>query len=172
MNNKVKEFIESAPTWVEEEMERLDKYWKEETIKWLKENHDIGMIIWEQSSSTRENYKPMQSELENKEEIIKKQIEVIKELNSAIEDGKRYVDIIEETNKKLYENIEQLEEDLKSQDIGIKALIQDWKELKEDCATQTNEVQRLNDKIKLMEDMNNELQLENLILKNKFEIIS
>ena len=155
MNNKVKEFIESTPTWVEEEMERLEKLWNEETIKWLKENHDREMITWKQSSSTRENYKPMQSELTNKEEIIKKQIEVIKELNEA--------------NSSLYNDIKELGEDLQSQDTGIKALIQDWKELREECAKQTKEVQRLNDKIKILSELNDELHKEIIGLKIEYK---
>jgi len=103
---------------------------------------------------------PMKSELENKEEIIKKQIEVIRELNKI--------------NSELYNDIKELGEDLQSQDTGIKALVQDWKELREDCAKQTKElkstkdvVQLLLDRIKLMGEMNNELQVENLRLKNR-----
>ena len=43
MNQIVKEFIENTPTWVEEEMERLDKYWTEETIKFQYSTFNIDI---------------------------------------------------------------------------------------------------------------------------------
>ena len=173
--NLIKEMREFEPkkTWVEEEMERLDKYWKEELWTWEQEcilrNYNKKVLTWKQSSSTRENYKPMQSELENKEEIIKKQIQVIRELNKV--------------NSELYNDIKELGEDLQSQDTGIKALVQDWKELREDCAKQTKEVKKLKEekesliqgtiklqaKINLMSSMNNELQEEIEELKIKYK---
>ena len=207
MNQIVKEFIENTPSWVEEEMERLDKYWKEELWTWEQEcilrNYNKKVLTWEQSSRTRENNKknnkmdnvtrlivrenprsifgfsdttqfqsplfPMKSELANKEEIIKKQIEVIRELNKI--------------NSELYNDIKELGEDLQSQDTGIKALVQDWKELREDCAKQTKEVKKLKEekesliqstiklqaKINLMSSMNNELQEEIEELKIKYK---
>ena len=183
MNQIVKEFIENTPTWVEEEMERLDKYWTEETIKWLKESHDRGILTWKQSSSTRENYKPMQSELENKEEIIKKQIEVIRELNKDKESLVQGTIKLQDQINILSSENNEIKEEIESQDTGIKALIQDWKELREDCATQTKEVKKLKEekesliqstiklqaKINLMSSMNNELQEEIEELKIKYK---
>lgn len=207
--NLIKEMREFEPkkTWVEEEMERLDKYWKEELWTWEQEcilrNYNKKVLTWKQSSSTRKNNKennkmdnitrlivrenptlcfgfsdttqfqsplfPMKSELANKEEIIKKQIEVIRELNKI--------------NSELYNDIKELGEDLQSQDTGIKALVQDWKELREDCAKQTKEVKKLKEekesliqstiklqaKINLMSSMNNELQEEIEELKIKYK---
>ena len=171
--NLIKEMLEFEPkkTWVEEEMERLDKYWKEELWTWEQEcilrNYNKKVLIWEQSSSTRENYKPMQSELENKEEIIKKQIQVIRELNKDKESLVQGTIKLQDQINILSSENNEIKEEIESQDTGIKVLIQDWKELKEDCAKQTKEVLRLTDKVRLMEDMNNELQLENLRLKNR-----
>lgn len=107
----------------------LERYLNEESLEDIYNMDLIKEMI---------NYKPMKSELSNKEDIIKKQIQVIKELNLRIQ----------------------------SQDQMIDYMIEDWKELKEDCDKQTKEVKKLQDKIKLMGEMNNELQLENLKLKN------
>jgi chromosome segregation ATPase len=133
-------------TWVQEQEKKLIENYTQDSIKYWNELYSKYAQYINSKISTK-------SELENKEEIIKKQIEVIKELNEA--------------NSSLYNDIKELGEDLQSQDTGIKALIQDWKELREECAKQTKEVQRLNDKIKILSEMNDELQLENLRLKNK-----
>jgi chromosome segregation ATPase len=110
---------------------------------------------------------PMKSELANKEDIIKKQIQVIQELNEEIE----------------------------SQDEELSIVIEDWKALKLECDSQTKELARakdelnyttnelahninssrskdqiislLSDKINLMSTINNELQEEIKELRNK-----
>jgi chromosome segregation ATPase len=91
---------------------------------------------------------PMKSELENKEDIIKKQIQVIQELNEEIE----------------------------SQDEELSIVIEDWKALKLECDSQTKKltatsqvIKLLLDKINLMGEMNNELQEENSMLKMRID---
>lgn len=116
--------------------------------------------LWFGFSDTSQFQTPMKSEIQNKEEIIKKQIQVIKELNLVIQNNKEVIEILEKVNSGLYTDIKELGQELDSQDKSLNVLIKDWKELKEDCDTQTKEVKKLQDKIKLMGEMNNELQEE------------
>jgi dynactin complex subunit len=86
---------------------------------------------------------------------------------SELELKKECINELTEVNAGLYNDIKELGEEIQSQDKQLSGVLQDWHNNKLELDEQTKEVKRLKDKIELMSTLNNELQEENLRLKDK-----